>query len=121
MPAVKMAPCDYAGGAPEGYRCNFCDAHGVKLWREYQTAMVGQELYCAACAVKKAGRGGEVDADGKWLDPTDKHGIKSDAISWRVPAVPTAEGDTFWGYTSVPAEGVAWWRRLPTSAAKEAT
>jgi hypothetical protein len=28
--------------------------------------------------------------------------------------VPTPDLSTFWGYTSVPEEGVAWWRALPT-------
>lgn len=27
----------------------------------------------------------------------------------------TEEGDTFWGYTSVPSDGVIWWKALPTS------
>lgn len=31
---------------------------------------------------------------------------------WRVPAVPTLDG-SWWGYSSVPAEGVAWWKALP--------
>ncbi len=36
-----------------------------------------------------------------------------DQIGWLVPAVPTKEGDTYWGYTSVPQAGVKWWERLP--------
>lgn len=39
---------------------------------------------------------------------------KSDQIGWRVPAVPTEENDTFWGYTSVPQAGCEWWYKLPT-------
>jgi hypothetical protein len=38
----------------------------------------------------------------------------TDQIGWMVPAVPTPDGDTFWGYTSVPLEGVLWWKALPT-------
>ena len=53
MCKIKMGPCDYNGGASPGYECGQCGAKGVKLWREYQTAMVAQELYCAACAVQQ--------------------------------------------------------------------
>jgi hypothetical protein len=37
----------------------------------------------------------------------------SDQIGWLVPAVPTEEGDTYWGYTSVPSAGCVWWFLLP--------
>lgn len=40
---------------------------------------------------------------------------RTDQIGWRVPAVPTQEGDTFWGYTSVPEDGCDWWRKLPVA------
>jgi len=36
-----------------------------------------------------------------------------------VPAVPTEQADTFWGYSSVPIAGVAWWRALPTYKGQE--
>jgi len=39
--------------------------------------------------------------------------VRSDQIGWRVLAVPTEEGDTFWGYTSIPKAGCAWWYNLP--------
>lgn len=38
----------------------------------------------------------------------------TDWIGNLVPAIPTEQGDTYWGYTSVPQEGVKWWVRLPT-------
>lgn len=38
---------------------------------------------------------------------------RTDQIGWRVPAVPTEDGDTFWGYTSVPQAGCDWWASLP--------
>ena len=41
---------------------------------------------------------------------------RTDQIGCRVPAVPTEEGDTFWGYISVPREGCDWWSSLPYSA-----
>lgn len=52
-----------------------------------------------------------IDAFGK---RTDRHGMQTDTIGWRVPAVPTEDGTAFYGYTSVPADGCEWWRRLPT-------
>lgn len=39
---------------------------------------------------------------------------RTDQIGWRVPAVPTEENDTYWGYSSVPQAGLSWWERLPT-------
>ena len=38
---------------------------------------------------------------------------QTDQIGWRVPAVPTEENDTYWGYTSVPQPGCDWWANLP--------
>ena len=46
------------------------------------------------------------------LDTGD--GFATDQIGWLVPAVPSEEGDTFWGYMSVPQAGCDWWDRLPT-------
>lgn len=42
------------------------------------------------------------------------HRSKTDQIGWRVPAIPTEENDTYWGYTSVPQPGCDWWASLPT-------
>ena len=33
-------------------------------------------------------------------------------IGWLVAAVPTEDGSTYWGYTSVPKDGVKWWENL---------
>jgi hypothetical protein len=30
-----------------------------------------------------------------------------------VGAVPTEDGSTFWGFSSVPTDGVGWWESLP--------
>lgn len=81
---------------PENYKCRECGITGVKLWRPYQTTPV--DLLCGPCVGKKAGK--EVDlSDG-------------DQCGWHVPAVPDLQG-SWWGYTSVPAEGCAWWDALP--------
>lgn len=112
---MDLGPIDYTSTTPPaGYRCTTCGAHGCKLWREYQTFLEHQTLECCDCAGKSQQRDvSTIDAIGK---RTDEHGLRTDTIGWRVPAVPTEDGSTFWGYTSVPSEGVDWWRRLPTRA-----
>lgn len=108
------------------YVCSHCGADGVKLWREYSAFLNHQSLYCVVCACKDQtrddykpnplqfnsegqhqcvfGRSDGSECDCGWVDP----------IGFLVPAVPTEEGDTFWGYTSVPEPLVQWWRQLPT-------
>ena len=84
---------------PMAYRCLGCDAEGVRLWRDYSTFLSHITLKCRACTEAEQG-------------PQDATLPKSDAIGWRVPAVPDDTG-TFWGYTSVPDGACAWWRALP--------
>ena len=98
---------------PVGYVCGTCGAKGVKLWREYSTFNVALE--CGACSLKSQGKSGPIDADGR---RDCEFGGKTDQIGWRVPAVPIADGAGYWGYCSVPDDGVAWWRRLPTGGAQ---
>lgn len=38
---------------------------------------------------------------------------RMDQVGRLLPAVMTAEGDTFWGYISVPPDALAWWYGLP--------
>jgi len=64
----------------------------------------------------------------KWLVYDPEKGIPTDAIEtkvfrtrtdqigWRVPAVPTEDGKSYWGYTSVPQPGCDWWSNLPTTS-----
>jgi hypothetical protein len=107
-----IAPFRYeAGTAPDGYQCEVCWVQGVKLWREYQTFANHTRLYCAACALQNQSKPGPVDSTGR---RQDEDGIKTDQIGWLVPAVPTEDGDSFWGYLSVPAAGCKWWRDLPS-------
>ena len=89
----------YAPGVmPDSYKCKVCGKTGVKLWRPYQSFCV--KLQCVDCAEK---------AEKKKLDL--KNG---DQIGWLIPAVPcVGEPDTYWGYTSVPPDGVQWWKDLP--------
>ena len=99
--SVEVSPFKYASEmAPIEYKCGDCKAIGVKLWRLYNTFLEHQHLYCMKCACK----------DQKKEYPIDF--AKGDQIGWLIPAVPTEEGDTYWGYTSVPQDGVDWWKGL---------
>lgn len=103
---MSLAPFSYVlmPAIPAGYVCSTCGATGCRLWRLYQTFLEHQELTCFACTEK--------------IEPPAGHAYTSDshAIGWRVAAVPTEDGETFWGYTSVPDAGVAWWHALPVVA-----
>ena len=96
------------------YSCSECGAIGCKLWRQYQTVLWKINLLCVDCAgTNQKENVTEVDSDGfrpGRLNPTDQ-------IGWLIPAIPTEEGDTFWGYSSVPEPLVEWWRALPTRTA----
>jgi hypothetical protein len=88
----------YLKEIPESYHCQECEAKGVRLYREYQTFLDHQTFRCTKCAL--------VNQDKKETD--GEH-----TIGWLVAAVPTQDNKTYWGYTSVPYEGVIWWNELP--------
>jgi len=96
---------------PHGYKCFKCGATGCKLWRNYQMFLEHQDLVCAKCAAEEQ-KEDISTLDEKGFRKTD-HG-RTDQIGNRIPAVPTVEGDTFWGYTSVPPDGCKWWINLPS-------
>jgi hypothetical protein len=101
---TKRASFCYADGkAPDWYRCGVCGAHGCKLWREYNRPTDYLTLRCLSCA--------EDDAE----EPVALGRHSTDQVGGCVPAVPSEEGTTYWGYSSVPEEGVTWWKRLRTS------
>ncbi len=103
------------GHVPETYKCHDCGAHGCKLWREYQT--FNPDVVCALCAGKRQNKDvSRINEAGllPWKMSGDDHEILTDSIGWYVPCVPTEEGDTYWGYTSVPEDGVDWWKKLPS-------
>ena len=98
---------------PPNYKCSKCDATSCKLWREYQTLLKHQSLFCAKCAAKDQKEDiSDIDADGR--RKLEDFGGRTDQIGWYIPAVPAEENDTYWGYTSVPQAGCDWWRNLPT-------
>ncbi len=139
---VPMGPVDYAAAVPPSlYRCTTCGAFGCKLWREYQTFANHTELVCCDCAGRSQKKDmSDIDAEGRRMSfyrltrrqrryrarhgtvgrrgarmvPAQEPSGRTDQIGWRVPAVPTEDGEGFWGYSSVPDDGVKWWRALPT-------
>ena len=112
---MHFGPINYTdtkAAPPSAYRCSTCGAHGCKLWREYQTFLNHQTLACCDCAGKEQQEDvSGIDARGSF---TDEDGVTSVQIGWRVPAVPTEDGTTFWGYCAIPKAGCEWWYRLPT-------
>lgn len=124
----SIGPIDYSSAvAPAGYHCGQCGSLGIKLWREYNTFLNHQSLLCAKCACAeqnaRSDKGFRViprpdgGADVR-IDAGEEYQYYGDQIGWRIPAVPTADGETFWGYTSVPEDGVQWWFSLPLEASK---
>lgn len=89
------------------YECSKCGANGCKLWRQCQTFADSVALLCAGCA--------EADQAALHELGWQSDFVKNDGeqIGWLVPAVLTDDGETFWGYTSVPAERCNWWWGLP--------
>ncbi len=95
---------------PSNYVCHKCDTTGVKLWRDVVVCASEVDLRCADCLDC-----GEVDEEGYFEDSLlgkiDQ--CTTEELGSMLPAVPTEEEDTYWGYTSVPTVGVTWWRNLP--------
>jgi hypothetical protein len=97
------------------YQCSFCAKKGVKLWRSVGSSV---EAWCSACGTSQAGLPDNADANGR-VPSTVGGGMRTDQIYSSkkglnlLPWVPCPDVGT-WGYTSVPPEGGAWWRALPT-------
>ena len=86
-----------SGTTPPEYRCAWCSAFGVKLWRMSNSSHV--ELLCYDCGKIEQGCGGSMP--------------KSDQIGSLVPAIPDEEGISYWWYNSAPVLGCWWWWQLP--------
>lgn len=114
-------PTKYAEGTThESYRCSKCGAQGVKLWRQYQTLASQVELMCLDCAAKDQNKQVRLDKSQErvfvFMGEPINDWVLGDSIGWLIPAIPTEEGDTYWGYTSVPPDGCKWWYALPVIA-----
>lgn len=104
------APFRYKDGTtPEGYVCKDCGAKGVRLYREYNTFLEYQHLSCRACARQRFPEYCTPEKDAQRL----LHSPEEHSIGGVVAAVPTEDGSTYWGFTSVPQPGVEWWNNLP--------
>lgn len=110
---MDFGPLNYSDKVvPKKYKCSKCGARGVKLWRQYNKFACYIDLLCCICAGKDQNKDvSKISANGHI--PNEYGPI--DQIGWLVPAIPTEEGDTYWGYTSVPQEGVEWWHSLPNT------
>jgi hypothetical protein len=97
----------------ERYRCSFCDAHGVKLWRAIHD---DSRAWCAKCGTAQAGLPDDIGQDGRRAGEygTSDQIYSSDRGANLLPFVPSEDGSWTWGYSSVPDAGVRWWRALPT-------
>ena len=96
------------------YVCTECGAHTVKLWREIHS---GKVLRCVDCACKRVGIDPDKVSPGGKYD-NEETGLSDQLYSSKtgvnlLPAVPDDTWTTFWGYTSVPEDGCAWWRYMP--------
>ncbi len=92
------------------YKCTVCGVEGVRMWRQYQTFLDRIKLMCMACAEADQDRICELRSEASVF--RSRRG-PSDQIGWLIPAVPTSEGDTYWGYSSVPQDRIEWWQALP--------
>ena len=82
---------------------------GCKLWRQYNTLVSYLVLLCVDCAMKDQNEVIDVSQDGSYLSEFGR----TDQIGNLIPAVPTEDGLSYWGYTFVPEIGVLWWKYLP--------
>jgi hypothetical protein len=108
LPTSKLY---FSEQVPANYICGECGVTNCKLWRQYQTG--APALKCAACAAVVQKKDiSTLDDTGRRISSLD--GNKTDQIGWYVPAVPTEETGSYWGYSSVPSTGVDWWKNLPS-------
>jgi len=108
-------PIDYSStSVPSWYKCEKCGKTDVKLWRSSSSFLEHTTILCVDCGIERSGTFEYEDYS--TMTEEGKHwgiGGFTDQLMFGIPAVPTEEGDTFWGYGSVPQDGVQWWKRLP--------
>jgi hypothetical protein len=95
---------------PEDYACHHCKRRNAKLWREYNTFADQTKLLCKKCAHEDQAK--SIEESRKVWAKLGGERPESDQIGGMVPAVPDFNG-SYWGYTSVPSDGVHWWKTLP--------
>lgn len=96
------------GVVPDDYKCDHCGAHGIRLWREYQSMAYITTLLCADCAEER----GRKSHGGSWRSSFSQG--QGNQIGWFIPAVPVERENNYCSYTSIPVDGYNWWNRLPT-------
>lgn len=116
----RPGPVDYSlTKTPKAYKCSACGVKGCKLWRQYNTFLSHINLMCCDCGGENQSQDvSGIDSAGRIESLVIGEGHRTDQIGWLIPAVPDEEGNTYWGYSSVPKSGCDWWRRLPTRGAK---
>jgi hypothetical protein len=98
-----LGPVNYTKPVtPPKYRCTGCTATGVRLWRRYEF------IYCAKCAESM-----------ERVKPTKSSTPgRSLQIGRMFAALPTEDGEAYWGYLpyieEAPPPVLRWWRSLPT-------
>lgn len=100
---ARVPVIDYSTNrVPADYICTICHVTGCRLWRPYELEADCIPLLCVGCGAKDQGM-------------EDVTFGRTDRIGTLIPAVPAPydKRRTYWGYTAVPAEALAWWRRLP--------
>jgi len=102
--------CYTDGDVPADYKCHNCGVLVLKLWRESATFTI--RLLCALCAGRLQHVNiDDIDADGKHKGD---RGHRTDNIGVYVSAVPDEDNIGYYWYSSVPTDGVNWWKKLPT-------
>lgn len=103
MKTKDQAPLSYQVPAPDWYRCDRCERQR-RLFRPYNWVRDDKiPLLCRKHTVSAS----------KKVDPKFKDRHYRYAVGGWVLAVPCENGAAFWGYTSIPEEGLKWWERLP--------
>lgn len=94
------------------YFCAHCRQAGVKLWRKVHDGSAG---WCSRCATAMCRLPDDIGPDGRResdLGRTDQIYHQGTETPNLLPWVVDELGET-WGYSSVPQDGVDWWRALP--------
>lgn len=95
---------------PSNYVCKDCGASHCKLWRVGGSSNI--RLYCISCAESVSG-------DRLKLGRNSSDQLYNGGLNL-VPAVPTEDGEEWYGYTSVPQDRCDWWGALPMSTPPKA-